>query len=131
MERVAEVAVRLEFARGASVSFGDPLELSLDCSVCRRCRRTVVFREGRAEGVCIPTGHPSPVVDADQRRSAGPYTSDKSTHHPGNAVNGVAPEPSGPGVRATFMIQQTIEKYPISAASSMAPGSPRRCTASA
>jgi hypothetical protein len=49
MERVAEVAVRLEFARGASVSFGDPLELSLDCSVCRRCRRTVVFREGRAD----------------------------------------------------------------------------------
>jgi len=57
MERVAEVAVRLEFARGASVSFGDPLELSLDCSVCRRCRRTVVFREGRSEGVCTPTGH--------------------------------------------------------------------------
>jgi len=60
MERVAEVAVRLEFARGASVLFGDPLELSLDCSVCRRCRRTVVFREGRAEGVCTPTGHPFP-----------------------------------------------------------------------
>ncbi len=58
MELVAEVAVRLEFAGGAGVSFGDPLELSLDCSVCRRCRRTVVFREGRAEGVCTPTGHP-------------------------------------------------------------------------
>ena len=60
MERVAEIAVRLEFARNASVSFGDPLELSLDCSVCRRCRQTVGFREGRAEGVCTPTGHPFP-----------------------------------------------------------------------
>jgi hypothetical protein len=55
----------------------------------------------------------------------------QSAHHPGNAVNGVAPEPPRPGVRATFMTQQTIAKYPTIAASSTTPGSPKRCTASA
>jgi hypothetical protein len=60
MDWVAEVAVRLKFAPGATVSFGDPLELSLDCPVCRRRRRTVIFREGQTEGVCTPTRHPFP-----------------------------------------------------------------------
>jgi hypothetical protein len=60
VQRVAEVAVRFEFAPGAGIIFLDPLEVSLDCPVCRRCHRTVVFREGQAEGICTPTGHAFP-----------------------------------------------------------------------
>ena len=60
MERVAEVAVQFEFAAGATISFGDPLELALDCPICRRCRRTVVFREKHTAGKCTPTGHSFP-----------------------------------------------------------------------
>ena len=60
MERTADIAVRFEFAVGATVEFGDSLEVSLDCSICRRCRRTVVFREGQTEGKCTPTGHGFP-----------------------------------------------------------------------
>jgi hypothetical protein len=60
MERVAEVAVRFEFPARAMICYRDPLELSLDCPVCRRCWRTVIFREGQAEGKCTPTGHAFP-----------------------------------------------------------------------
>src|SRR5262245_30737154 len=60
MERIAEATVRFEFTAGAVVTFCDPLELSLDCPVCRRCCRTVVFREGESEGRCSPTGHAFP-----------------------------------------------------------------------
>jgi hypothetical protein len=52
--------VRFEFPAGATVTFGDSLELSLDCPVCRRCYRTVVFQEGHGEGRCTPTGHAFP-----------------------------------------------------------------------
>src|SRR5215471_20654919 len=76
------------------------------------------------------------VVDDDERHATDPYILyrnriGQSPHHPGNAVNGVAPGPPRPGVRATFMTQQTIAKYPTSAASSTTPGPPKRCTASA
>ena len=54
------MAVRFEFPAGATVTFCDPLELSLDCPVCCRCRRTVVFWEGHAEGRCTPIGHAFP-----------------------------------------------------------------------
>ncbi len=60
MERVAEVAVRLECGAGGAVTFCDPLELSTHCPVCRRFYRTVIFREGLAEGKCTPTGHAFP-----------------------------------------------------------------------
>jgi len=60
VERVAEVAVRFEFAPGAAVTFCDPLEVSLDCPVCRCCHRTVILREGQPEGKCTPTGHAFP-----------------------------------------------------------------------
>ena len=57
MLRVAKVTVRIAFATGAAVTFSDRLEVSLDCCICRRCRRTVIFFEGEAEGRCTPTGH--------------------------------------------------------------------------
>ena len=59
LQLAAEVAVRFEFPPGAVVTFCDPLKVSLDCSVCRRCHRTIVFREGHAEGICTPAT-PSP-----------------------------------------------------------------------
>jgi hypothetical protein len=58
-ERVAEVTVRLDLEGGTLAGFADELEVSLDCPVCCRCCRTVVFR-GEAEGVCTPTGRPFP-----------------------------------------------------------------------
>lgn len=58
MRRGAEITVRLEFTAGATVSFLDSLLVSLDCPVCCRCWRTVVFQEGEPEGICTPTGHP-------------------------------------------------------------------------
>jgi hypothetical protein len=40
--------------------FGDLLEVSLDCCVCRRCWRTVAFEAGRPVGTCVRTGHAFP-----------------------------------------------------------------------
>ena len=34
-----------------------PVEVSLDCTTCRRRRRTVVFSEVGGKGRCLPTGH--------------------------------------------------------------------------
>lgn len=56
----ADISASLEFAEGAKVTFSDTVEVSLDCCVCRRCMRTVVFEVGRAEGTCTPTGHAFP-----------------------------------------------------------------------
>ncbi len=60
MLRVAEVSARFAFTEGVAVTFGDSLEVSLDCCICHRCRRTVVFQVGGVEGKCTPTGHPFP-----------------------------------------------------------------------
>jgi hypothetical protein len=58
--QVAEVSARFAFAAGAAVTFSDSLEVSLDCCICHRCRRTVIFQLGGVEGKCTPTGHPFP-----------------------------------------------------------------------
>jgi uncharacterized protein (TIGR02996 family) len=58
--RVATVEVDLPFADRATVSFADSLEVSLDCCVCRRCHRTVVFQGDCTTGCCTPTGHAFP-----------------------------------------------------------------------
>src|SRR5262245_47643589 len=55
--RIAVVQVSFRVATGASVSFADALEVSLDCCVCCRCWRTVVFQPDGDEGRCTPTGH--------------------------------------------------------------------------
>ena len=60
MERIAEIAVRIELAPGATLKVCDPLEVALDCAICRRCYRTVVFYEGQLQGFCTPTGHAFP-----------------------------------------------------------------------
>ena len=60
MLRSAAISARFAFADGAAVTFSDTLEVSLDCCICHRCRRTVVFKVGGVEGKCTPTGHPFP-----------------------------------------------------------------------
>jgi uncharacterized protein (TIGR02996 family) len=52
-----EVGRGLAFTAGATVTFADSLEVSLDCCVCRRCHRTVVFQGDCTNGRCTPTNH--------------------------------------------------------------------------
>ena len=70
MLQVAEVSARFAFVKGAAVTFSDSLEVSLDCCICHRSRRTVFFRLGAVEGTCTPTRHrfPGKLV----RREVGP-----------------------------------------------------------
>jgi len=58
--RKAKVSVRFSVVGGATVTFGDTIEVSLDCCVCHRCHRTVIFEVGKVEGQCTPTGHAFP-----------------------------------------------------------------------
>jgi hypothetical protein len=58
--RTALVSARFAFAEGSRVTFSDTLEVSLDCCICQRCCRTVIFKLGDDEGTCTPTGHPFP-----------------------------------------------------------------------
>jgi len=58
--RIGTARASLEFAPGARVTFEQKLEVSLDCYVCRRRDRTVVFRADEAAGICTPTRHPFP-----------------------------------------------------------------------
>jgi len=55
--RIGIVRASLEFDPNAVVAFDRKLEVSLDCHVCRRRCRTVIFRPGEAHGVCTPTKH--------------------------------------------------------------------------
>jgi|GEM_PF-1462637 len=60
MNRIAEISVSLPFTSGASVTFDDKIEVSLDCHVCRRYHRTVIFSKGESKGKCLPKKHPFP-----------------------------------------------------------------------
>lgn len=46
--------------KGVSLSFEQRIQVSLDCSICGRTHRTVVFRLPGKPGVCTPTGHVFP-----------------------------------------------------------------------
>ncbi len=67
----ADVSVQIAFAEGSHVTFGDTLELSLDCCICHRCHRTVIFEVGGVEGKCTPTGHPFPGKVVSKTADAG------------------------------------------------------------
>jgi len=54
----AEVELRLNLTEKTTASFGDKLELSLDCMICQRRHRTVNFK--RDNSICLKTGHPFP-----------------------------------------------------------------------
>jgi len=75
MVRVAEVGVRIAFTNGAPITFLDTLEISLDCCICRRCRRTVIFFEGETEGKCTPTGHTFARLTGKEVAQNGPVAS--------------------------------------------------------
>lgn len=60
MNRLADITLRLELAKGATATLDDQLEVSLDCCACRRCCRTVIFTAAASAGQCTPTGHPFP-----------------------------------------------------------------------
>jgi hypothetical protein len=60
MLRTVKVSARFAFAQGATVTFSDTLEVSLDCCVCHRCWRTVIFQLGGIDGKCTPTSHSFP-----------------------------------------------------------------------
>lgn len=60
MDRIADICVSLPLTAGASVTFADTIELSLDCHVCRRFHRTVRLSKAESKGRCFPTKHPFP-----------------------------------------------------------------------
>ncbi len=60
MLRRAEVSARFALPDGVTATFSDTLEVSLDCCICHRCYRTVIFQAGGVEGKCTPTGHAFP-----------------------------------------------------------------------
>lgn len=43
--------------KGVAISFAQGVEISLDCSVCGRTRRTVIFEFPDQQGRCTPSGH--------------------------------------------------------------------------
>ena len=57
MNRLGHATTELSVAPGAILSVATPFEVALDCIVCRRRHRTVVFSKLGAAGVCTPTGH--------------------------------------------------------------------------
>ncbi len=57
MKRIAEIIAHIKANKNVIISFGDKLEVSLDCSDCERRRRTVVFELDSEAGNCTPTGH--------------------------------------------------------------------------
>jgi hypothetical protein len=60
MIKLLNVEADFTFAEGAHATFGDLLELSLDCFICKRTHRTVGIRKGMEESICTPTQHPFP-----------------------------------------------------------------------
>lgn len=57
MNRRAFAEATLQLRSAELLAAGTPVEISLDCSSCRRRLRTVVFAEVGAKGICTPTGH--------------------------------------------------------------------------
>ena len=67
--RIGIVRASLEFVADAQVAFDETLEVSLDCHVCRRRCRTVIFRPGASDGICTPTRHafPGRILNVESR----------------------------------------------------------------
>ena len=57
MNQRMHIAVRLALCEGVHAALTDRLEISLDCSVCHRCHRTVIFDAAAQSAVCTPTMH--------------------------------------------------------------------------
>lgn len=112
MERRAKIAVALRLAEGVRLSFEDSLEVSLDCSFCRRAHRTVILAVGSGKGVCTPTRHPfsgAIVEKVDRELPAGEQVSYEIAYEYEEFVDARYPErvPTGrvTWARATFAIE--------------------------
>jgi len=57
VSETVSVKVILNISDGVKVSADDTLELSLNCFVCERTRRTIILRVGEEAGICTPTKH--------------------------------------------------------------------------
>jgi hypothetical protein len=62
MKRLGRASTTLTLGPGASLVIAAPLEVALDCPVCQRRRRTVVFSAAGEAGTCTPTGHSFPGI---------------------------------------------------------------------
>ena len=60
MKRLGTAKIRMNFAKGVTYAFHPPLEVSLDCFICRRRHRTIIMKGLGGAGVCTPTGHQFP-----------------------------------------------------------------------
>lgn len=67
--RIGIIRASLEFVPNAVVAFDRKLEVSLDCHVCQRRDRTVIFRPGETHGICTPTKHafPGRILNVESR----------------------------------------------------------------
>jgi len=54
VKQAAEIVFKFDLQSRGAVAFGDELEVSLDCSHCRRTNRTVIFKVGDATARCCP-----------------------------------------------------------------------------
>jgi hypothetical protein len=76
--RTAEVVLVLPLDASVDVALGKELEVSLDCSYCRRTDRTIIFKLGAPVARCCPGSakradedhppYPGRLVDLDVRR---------------------------------------------------------------
>lgn len=65
MDTFATIEAAFAFAPGVHTDFSDRLEVSLDCPVCIRTMRTVVFTQEPPAAFCTPTRHAFPgLLDA-------------------------------------------------------------------
>ena len=71
MIKTVSIQTILHISAGVKVSPGEFLELSLDCFICGRTRRTVGLRDGTEEATCSPTKHPFPAKILERRGDVG------------------------------------------------------------
>ena len=97
MKYKSEIAVPITLSGHVeTIAFDDHILVSLDCSICRRSRRTVVFGEERDTSFCTPAKHGFP------GRIAGIHVSDHESagSHRERSV-----------VTATYLIEYEFEAF--------------------
>jgi hypothetical protein len=72
MDTLATVEIRLRVSDRVELLLDPRVEVSLDCCVCQRVGRTIVFDSRGDEAYCTPTHHPFPgetvAIDSSYRR---------------------------------------------------------------
>lgn len=57
---VFKMSAQLSFNGSAKVEFAERTEVSLDCSICGKKRRTIIVNQDQTRSYCTPTKHPFP-----------------------------------------------------------------------